>query len=91
MMLPDGCWEICDIVNTLKEIDCYIWLVVIDTTGLDKRQIAKTARKRLSTSPQSLTMFNFAADSLELPQTDEEADLSCEHLIVGYLVHQLFT
>lgn len=36
-------------------------------------------------------MVDFAADSLILPQTAEEADLSGEHLVVGNLVHQLLT
>lgn len=44
-----------------------------------------------STSPQFSTVVDFAADSLVLPQTAEEADLRGEHLVVGNLVHQLFT
>lgn len=48
-------------------------------------------QRQLSTSPQSSSMVDFAADSLVLPQTAEEADLSGEHLVVGNLVHQLFT
>lgn len=43
------------------------------------------------TSPQCLTVVDFAADSLVLPQAAEEADLSGKDYVVGNLVHQLFS
>lgn len=45
----------------------------------------------INTQPESCSVFDFAADPLVLPQAAEEADLSGEHLVVGDLVHQLFT
>lgn len=44
-----------------------------------------------STSPQCLTVVDFAAYSLVLPQAAEEANFSGKDYVVGNLVHQLFS